>query len=86
MQACLFALSGRQCISSVATEFTAWSLSASGLRSACHHPGHCLLALLRRQSPDLGCCVFPEASEQGPELVHQLQEAAWNHCARSRLV
>lgn len=72
--------------SSVASEFTAQSLGASGLCSACHHPGHCLLALLREQAPDLGCCVFPGASEQGPELAHQLQEAAWNHCAWSRLV
>lgn len=45
--------------SSGTSEFTAQFLGASGLLSACHHPGHCMLALLRKQAPDLGCCVFP---------------------------
>lgn len=70
-----------------ASEFTAWLLGISGLCPACHHPGPCgMIALLRKRAPDLGCGVFPEASEQGPELARQLQEAAWNHCAWSRLV
>ena len=47
------------CFSSGPSEFTAWSLGASELLSACHRPGHWVLVLPRKQASDLGSCVFP---------------------------